>query len=66
MLLSLNNAACDECKHFKGEIIGEAENEQRWICAAFKNGIPKEILFGENNHEKPVAGDGGIVFELDE
>ena len=32
-------------------------------CKAFQNGIPEEILIGENDHTKPYKGDNGIQFE---
>lgn len=32
-------------------------------CLAFPDGIPNEILKGENDHKKPVDGDNGIRFE---
>ena len=45
---------CGNCKHYIGE----------GLCTAFPNGIPKEILNGENNHEEPLPEqDDDIVFE---
>lgn len=32
-------------------------------CEAFPQGIPEEILSGQNNHKFPVPGDHGILFE---
>jgi hypothetical protein len=32
-------------------------------CAAFPQGIPKEILNGEFIHTQPYPGDNGILFE---
>lgn len=32
-------------------------------CAAFPNGIPKEIAFGDNPHTDPYPGDNGIQYE---
>lgn len=32
------------------------------VCAAFPDGIPKEIWRGDNNHTKPYQGDHGIQF----
>jgi len=31
-------------------------------CIAFPDGIPHEILLGENDHTKPVDGDRGLTF----
>ena len=47
---------CDPCVHYLGDE----------TCAAFPDGIPKEIRNGENYHLKPYPGDHGIRFELDE
>jgi hypothetical protein len=35
-------------------------------CRAFPDGIPAEIWGGEKNHEKPLPGDNGIMFEFNE
>jgi hypothetical protein len=32
-------------------------------CAAFPDGIPREILEGKNSHKDAVKGDNGILFE---
>ena len=46
---------CENCKHFKDFSFG---------CQAFQDGIPKEILNGENDHAKPLTDqDNNIVFE---
>ena len=45
---------CDYCKHRKN-----------LTCDAFPNGIPEEILKGENNHLKPLVNQkNDIVFEV--
>jgi hypothetical protein len=36
---------------------------QKWICAAFPNGIPEEIAYGPNLHIAPYPGDNGIQYE---
>lgn len=33
-----------------------------FICDAFPDGIPEAIASGENDHSKPVQGDGGLLF----
>lgn len=41
-------------------------NFLKWnmTCEAFPNGIPQEILVGENDHSKPLPNqDNDIVFE---
>lgn len=46
---------CVNCKHFI---------KNGWFCKAFENGIPKIILTGQNNHEKPLPEQkNNIVFE---
>ena len=46
---------CFNCKHFRRFIGG---------CDAFPDGIPDEIISGENNHSKPLEFQtNNIVFE---
>lgn len=45
---------CAYCRHF---------DHIRWVCSAFKTGIPIEIVTGEHDHHKPFNGDHGIQFE---
>ena len=58
---------CSErgCKHFRGvrEDADRSELSDRVICAAFPDGIPPEIAYGDNPHTEPVPGDHGIRFE---
>lgn len=45
---------CNNCKNHLVDL----------ICLAFPDGIPEEILTGENDHSKPLPGQGNdIVFE---
>lgn len=46
--------ACQTCVH-RSQVLHN-------ICTAFPDGIPAEILEGRNDHKKPFAGDGGIVY----
>ena len=47
---------CDFCKH---RLI------RHYTCKAFPDGIPEEILKGENKHSKPLPEQGNnIVFGL--
>lgn len=32
-------------------------------CAAFPEGVPREILLAQHDHRKPFPGDHGIRFE---
>lgn len=41
------------CKH----------NEAAGTCAAFPDGIPDAIFFGEHDHRLPYPGDRGIRWE---
>lgn len=49
---------CFRCKHYDADA-----PRGTFRCAAFSEGIPREILFNEFDHTKPHAGDGGIRFE---
>jgi hypothetical protein len=45
---------CEKCKHYGGAL----------ACLAFPGGIPKEILFAENDHSSPLPGQlDNLVFE---
>jgi hypothetical protein len=50
---------CHLCKHFEFE--GEKEGE--YICPAFREGIPEEILFAWFDHRNEYPNDNGIRFE---
>jgi hypothetical protein len=46
---------CINCIHF---------DKNGWRCKAFTNGIPQEIIIGDNDHKKPLKGQkNDIVFE---
>lgn len=46
---------CTICKHFE---------YSKFKCLAFQDGIPDEILSGDNNHTKPLPNQkNDIVFE---
>jgi hypothetical protein len=45
---------CWLCKHEKK---GRA-------CAAFPDGIPDEIYYGQHDHRRPYPGDNGTLFEM--
>lgn len=47
-------SSCGLCVHKK---LGAA------ACAAYPQGIPREILSGEVGHTEPYPGDNGIQFE---
>lgn len=52
------------CKHFEGVKWGDGgEETERLVCAAFPDGIPVEIAYGNNDHTEPFEGDNGIQFE---
>ena len=52
---------CVGCAHFNIE--ETSEDGIGLTCAAFPNGIPDEILFGDNDHQDPFPGDHGIQYE---
>ncbi|MBV9328477.1 MAG: hypothetical protein JO352_32580 [Chloroflexi bacterium] len=47
---------CTYCRHFRPAVEGRT-------CAAFPDGIPREMWIGDNPHTAPVVGDHGIRFE---
>ena len=50
----IDNDVCLRCKHFWGFK----------SCSAFPDGIPDEIMHGDNMHTKPLEGqENDIVFE---
>ena len=48
---------CGQCKHYLGIV------DDRFICKAFPEGIPGEIMRGDFDHNLPVRGDNDIRFE---
>jgi len=52
-----DTSQCLLCEHFISGIEGH------YICKAFPNGIPDELVFNEHDHTKPYANDNGIQFE---
>jgi hypothetical protein len=51
------------CVHFIGPVT--IHNRITIVCDAFPQGIPREILDGEDLHLEPVEGDRGVQFEAD-
>lgn len=49
--------SCLWCKHARGHAFG--------ACAAFPEGIPVPIGWGENRHTEPYPGDHGLRYEYD-
>lgn len=50
----IKEPVCVLCKHVR-----------EWgKCDAFPDGIPEEIMSGENLHDKPFPGDRDIQFDL--
>ena len=58
MLVFLNS--CMDCKFFNIDV------KEKNVCKAFPQGIPQNIITGENDHKKPYPGDNGIQFEKKE
>ena len=50
------------CRHFTG-VVGEDEAQQHVTCAAFPDGIPEDIAYGDNKHLTPYPNDNGIRYE---
>jgi hypothetical protein len=49
----MQSEQCMMCKHYEGQ----------FVCSAYHNRIPDEILVGDHDHTKPYKGDNGIQFE---
>lgn len=54
-IFSIYSSSCSLCKFFE---------KKHYTCAAFPNGIPDDILSGENKHNKPEKSqsDDSIIF----
>ena len=52
-----------KCKHLLGTKSEGVEENERPICAAFPDGIPREIAYGPELHLEPFEGDHGIQYE---
>lgn len=46
---------CNSCEHL------DRENTDGFTCKAFPDGIPEQILDGENSHRKPLIGQGNRI-----
>jgi len=55
------------CKHYIGVVKPDGtERTEHNVCAAFPEGIPKEISYGNNMHSKPLPKQGNnIVYEME-
>jgi hypothetical protein len=52
---------CFDCKHFQGP--APPGTMSAYVCEAFPDGIPMNILLLQPDHREPVDGDHGIQFE---
>jgi hypothetical protein len=50
---------CLNCKH----LFAEFNPAKGMCCAAYPEGIPDAIQWGDEGHDTPREGDQGIVFE---
>lgn len=51
---------CDTCIHAIG-LVGRT-----FVCDAFPDGVPLDILDGHDDHRTPHAGDGGIMWAAED
>lgn len=56
---------CLICKRL-GDTIRISDEERRYTCEAFPDGIPDEIFFKAFDHRNPYPGDKGIRFVVRE
>ena len=53
--------SCHTCQHFQE---GSDQEPPFWgQCKAFPKGIPGPVWSGEDPHEEPRKGDGGLVYK---
>jgi len=50
---------CFECVNYIGRLAGE---DGEYVCEAFPNGIPEDLML-TSDHKEPWEGDNGIQFE---
>jgi hypothetical protein len=68
-MIIVPNCFFRKCKHYIGvENMFEAisEDSEKCVCEAFPEGIPDEIAYGDNKHDKPFKGDNGIQYQKQE
>lgn len=49
---------CLDCKNYCGK-----ENNEKYICKSYPNGIPEEIFWNKISHEENIEGDNGYKYE---
>ena len=64
-MLSRSRCAIRKCKYLIGVLQKyNDESDERWYCKAFPDGIPDEIVYGDNKHLKPLPEQkNDVVFE---
>jgi len=55
----MQSSQCLGCKRFQGL----SDKEFGFICEAFPDGIPDDIITGLFDHTKPYKGDHGIQYK---
>lgn len=48
---------CPECVHF------QYTDDKRYVCAAYPEGIPEDVLWGKISHKEHIEGDHGYIFK---